>query len=298
MQAKAEQAVDVGRRADLKTDLKADLKADLHIHSRVSDGSVSIPGIISRAKDKSLDVIAITDHDTTSHFSQIPTDTGRLKVIPGIEISAKCHESGKGVHVLGYGIARPEIVEELVHPLLVARGENSERQVQILRDAGYDIEPDKLMRADGTYLYKQHIMEWLVDTGQSPDMFGDFYKSIFKGGGICDIDIEYIEASDAVRTIKEAGGLAVLAHPGKSNNAELIPMLVEVGLDGIELNHHAHDEDDRAVIRDYAQKYGLFLTGGSDYHGAYEPQPFGIGDYISEQSGVVAILEHIAAQQQ
>jgi len=161
--------------------------------------------------------------------------------------------------------------------------------VDILLQQGFKIDKNKLARADGMYLYKQHIMDWLVSTGQATEMFGGFYKQTFKNGGTCDFDILYPDAFEAVRLIKKAGGLAVLAHPGQQQNFWLIPELVKIGLDGLELNHHTHSEKDREIIQDYANQYGLFLTGGSDYHGKYEPQPFGIGDFLSEKSGVEAI---------
>jgi len=193
------------------------------------------------------------------------------------------------VHMLGYNIKKPEIITALTQPLLEARNKNSEKQADCLLKLGYDIEIEKLARADGIYLYKQHIMYWLVTTGQVPDLFGDFYKKMFKKGGICAFDIEYIDVFDAIRAIKEAGGSAVLAHPGQQRNFRLIPDFVAAGLDGLELNHHSHSENDREEIRDLAVTYGLFMTGGSDYHGIFDPQPFGVGDILSDESGANAI---------
>jgi len=240
------------------------------------------------AQNKGLDAIAITDHDTMSHISLIPTDAD-IKVIGGVEISSVHRKTNTRAHVLGYNIQKPEIITALTEPLLEARNKNSEKQVEILRRHGYQISIDKLARADGKYLYKQHIMDWLVTTGQVPSMFGDFYQKTFKNGGACAFDIEYIDAFDAVSLIKEAGGLAVLAHPGQQQNFWLIPELVQIELDGLELNHHSHTEKDKEIIHGYANQYGLFLTGGSDYHGKYEPQPFGVGDFLSSESGVAAI---------
>ena len=266
------------------------MKADLHIHSNVSDGSDSIEQIIVTAQNKRLDAIAITDHDTMSHITQIPADTD-IKVVAGVEISSVHRKTNTRAHMLGYNIQKPEIITALTRPLLEARNRNSEKQAKILMQIGFHIDMDKLARADGKYLYKQHIMDWLVTTGQAPDMFGDFYQKTFKEGGICAFDIEYIDVFEAVKTIKEAGGIAVLAHPGQQQNFWLIPELVEIGLDGLELNNHTHTEIDRDTIRDYAKQYRLFLTGGSDYHGKYEPQPFGIGDFLSEENGVAAVCQ-------
>ena len=266
------------------------MKADLHIHSIVSDGSDTIEQLINIAKNKKLDAIAITDHDTLSHLSQIPADSN-IRVIGGIEISAVHRETNTRAHILGYNIKKPEIITAFTQPLLEARNKNSEKQADFLNNIGFRIEMDKIARADGKYLYKQHIMEWLVITGQVPDMFGEFYQKAFKQGGICAFDIKYIDAFDAIKAIKEAGGLAVLAHPGQQQNFGFISEFVKIGLDGLEINHHTHSEKDRNIIRDYANQYGLFLTGGSDYHGKYEPQSFGIGDYLSEESGVRAICQ-------
>jgi predicted metal-dependent phosphoesterase TrpH len=265
------------------------VKADLHIHSTVSDGSESIEQIIVMAKEKGLDAIAVTEHDTLSHMTRIPADAG-IRVIGGVEISAVHRKTNTRAHILGYNVHNPDIVSTLTQPLLEARNKNSEKQAEILIRAGFQIDMEKLARADGKYLYKQHIMDWLVTTEQAPDMFGDFYQKTFKQGGICAFDVEYIDVFEAVHAIKSAGGLAVLAHPGQQRNFWLVPELVKIGLDGLELNHHTHDEECRETIRNYANRHGLFLTGGSDYHGKYEPQPFGVGDFLSDESGVRAIL--------
>ena len=264
-------------------------KADLHIHSTVSDGSDTIEQIIATAKDKGLDAIAITDHDTLSHLRQIPDDAD-IKVVAGVEISSIHLKTKTRAHILAYKIQKPEQLKALTRITTIARSRNTEKQVDILMKLGLKIDVDKLARADGMYLYKQFIMDWLVTTGQAPEMFGEFYKSTFKNGGVCDFDIGYPDVFDTVRAVKKAGGLAVLAHPGQQQNFWLIPDLVKAGLDGLELNHHTHSEKDKKIIRDYAELHGLFLTGGSDYHGKYEPQPFGIGDFLSEESGVRKVL--------
>lgn len=263
-------------------------KADLHIHSRISDGSCTIEELISLAEKKGLDAIAITDHDTLAQAWRIPAGSA-VKVTPGIEISAFDYEANMRVHILGYRIQNIQTVEDFVHPLLLSRHENSVKQIEILRQNGFSIDTDKLSRADGKYIYKQHIMEYLVKTGQAPDMFGEFYKRIFKGNGICAFDIRYLNPYEAIRVIREAGGLAVLAHSGQQQNFSLIPHMVKEGLAGLELNHPANSSQDKQVIREFAKNYSLFLTGGSDFHGDYEANTPGIGSCLSEESGVNAI---------
>lgn len=248
------------------------IKADMHIHSTISDGSYSMEEIVAMAEQRGLDAIVFTEHDTLSHMEKLPKSQ-RVKVAAGLEISAFDYEKNLRVHVLGYGIKQPEIVEKLVHPTLEARHANSMKQVQILNQNGWEIDVEQMKRADGKYIYKQHIMDYLVSHGKAEELFGEFYYSVFKNGGICHFDIEYTDPLEAVKAIKDAGGYAVLAHSGQQQNFELIPALVKAGLDGLELNHHANSDRDKQVIREYAEKYNLFLTGGSDFHGRYEAVP-------------------------
>ncbi len=266
------------------------MKADMHIHSTVSDGSLSIKELIERAKKNGLDAIIITDHDTLSHAGQIPEHPA-VRTEAGIEISAFNYEKNMRVHLLGYNIKRPEYVTKVVQPTLEARHENSLRQISILNAHGYMIDVNDVHKADGKYIYKQHIMEYLVRHEQVPKLFGDFYYNTFKNNGICHFDIQYIPPLTALRAIKEAGGLAVLAHSGQQQNFCLIPELAENGLDGLELHHHSNSAHDRVIIRSYAKKYSLFLTGGSDFHGVYEPYQVDVGDFTADESGVEAILK-------
>jgi predicted metal-dependent phosphoesterase TrpH len=264
------------------------MKADLHIHSTVSDGVASIPEIIDMAEARGLDAIAITDHDTFSHITQTPISE-KLKIIPGLEISAIDKSSGRHVHILGYNIQEPDVVKALTQPLLEARHRNTLRQITVLKDHGFEIDIGKLKPADGKYLYKQHVLDYLVSTGQADEMFGSFYVKTFKNKGICHFDIPYIDALDAVAAVSEAGGSAVLAHPGQQQNLYLVPALVRLGLHGLEFNHPSNSESDKNIIREYAGQYSLFLTGGSDYHGKFERPDIGVGDYLSDESGVEAL---------
>jgi len=263
------------------------IRADLHIHSNISDGSDSIPEIMEMAVRKGIDAIAITDHDTLSHLLKIPKG-GAVKVIGGIEISAIDPDTKVKAHVLGYGIQDIGMVEAFVMPQLLRRHENSLKQIRLLTENGFRIDTDQLHKADGKYIYKQHIMEYLVATGQTLNMFGNFYQTVFKHGGLCDIDIDYTDVCDAVAVVKRAGGKAVLAHPGQQQNFYLLDQLP---FDGVEYNHAANSQLDKDTIMVYCHKSKspLFLTGGSDYHGRYEDGRVGIGDYLSCESGVLNV---------
>ncbi|HNW87096.1 MAG TPA: hypothetical protein PLP25_01000 [Candidatus Limiplasma sp.] len=156
--------------------------------------------------------------------------------------------------------------------------------MRLLQEHGYTIDPERLHKADGKYLYKQHIMEALVATGQAEEMFGAFYQKVFKRGGYCDFDIEYADVRDAVEVIHRAGGLAVLAHPGQQQNFYLLQALP---FDGVEYNHPANRPEDKETIMECVRDSAapLFLTGGSDYHGRYNDEPVAIGDDLACESG-------------
>lgn len=266
------------------------IRADLHNHSTVSDGSNSMEDIVQLAVDHGLDAIAITDHDTVSHLSKLPVRSD-IKVIGGVEISAYEKHKGYRVHILAYNIKKPEVLAEAVRPTLEARHKNCLKQIHILEKNGYKFDLDDMRKADGRYIYKQHIMEYLVRTGQVKDkLFGEFYRKTFKNHGICDFDINYPDPFHMVSAVVEAGGLPVLAHSGQQQNFQLIPELEKCGLRGLEYNHPANSEKDKEIIRKYANVYELFLTGGSDSHGDFEKNSASVGDYLAEESGIHAIF--------
>ncbi len=263
------------------------MRADLHLHSTVSDGSDSVAALVQLAEKRGLNLIAITDHDTLAHHRLLPQGGG-IRVLGGIEISAIDPSTGVKAHVLGYGIEDGAPVERLVAPLRERRHANSLRQIALLKERGYDVDIDKLAKADGQYIYKQHIMAYLVKTGQAAELFGQFYRSVFKHGGFCDFDIQYADVRDAVAAIHQAGGKAVLAHPGQQQNFYLISQLP---FDGVEYRHPENRPEDMATIMECVNDNPspLFLTGGSDYHGYYNDIAVSIGDYLSCESGVDAL---------
>ena len=267
------------------------MKGDLHLHSTYSDGSATVIELIQQALSRGLTHIAITDHDRVPHCGDIPTVT-TLKVMPGIEISAYDFQGRRKAHILGYAMRDTRAVTAFCRPLLERRQANSLRQIALLAEHGFRIRPQHFVKRAGHVIYKQHIMEYLVATEQVEEMFGSFYQETFKNGGYCDFDIEYLEAAAAVRVITEAGGLAVLAHPGQQHNLDLVPELVKLGLKGIELEHRKNTEADKAAIRAIAGQYGLFLSGGSDYHGTLEDGSSEPGSCLATEAAVQLIFNN------
>lgn len=260
--------------------------ADLHVHTKTSDCSMDAEEILKAAKEKGITHIAFTDHDTTKdagEHQRLAKDYG-IFAIPGIEMSAYDFKIQKKVHILGFGYNSTNHIEEIGRETLKRRNANCLKQIEILNELGYSVPVEEIQKISGDCIYKQHILDYLMKTGQTKEMFGEIYKNIFKNGGPCDFDIEYPPAAEAVKAIRADGGAAVLAHPGQQGNFEIIPGLVEAGLSGIEWNHPSHGESDKKKVEDYAKRYHLFLTGGSDFHGRYEKQSAKIGEFPAHES--------------
>ena len=249
------------------------IKADLHLHSNQSDGSCTRKEIFQRAQRAGLTHLCFTEHDDTRFVAQaiaLGREAG-IRVLPGVEISAFDEKLGKRAHILGYLYQTTGPIEAVCAPVLQRRHQNCLWQIEQLQRLGYRITPqDVLPYVAGGTLYKQHIYHYLLDSGQSEALFGRVKRELFSRGGPCDRRIRYPDPREAVAAIRAAGGLPVLAHPGQQQNFALIAPLVDAGLCGIELNHLSNSPDDRVLIRALADRYGLFCTGGSDFHGLYE----------------------------
>ncbi len=248
---------------------------DLHLHSRYSDGSENFQAILFRVKLAGIDTVSFTDHDTTESYQAAKPIADRLgiKLIPGIEISAYDFKRKRKVHLLGYDYREEALhIKALCDPLLKRRNKLSEWQLEQLIDHNYDFVENKMLKTLDTHkvMYKQHIMAMLTANRYSSEAYQDLYRTLFKEGGICEGEIEYIDVFQAAEAIKNDWGLVVVAHAGEKNSYEVAEELAEKDLlDGIEKFHPEHDEKDYEKIDELANKFHLFLTGGSDYHGIF-----------------------------
>ncbi|MEG1001873.1 PHP domain-containing protein [Clostridium sp.] len=250
------------------------IRADLHVHTNISDGSYSSKAIIDMAKSKGIDVIAITNHDTTKGIDEAK-EYGKeigIRVIGGVEISAYDFENNRKVHIIGLGLnSYSKNIEKICKRIRYDRNENTKWQLNKIIQLGYEINSEKIYEKsiESGVLYKQHIMEELIRKGYTDRIYSDLYRKLFKGDGICSRDIEYVDVKEAIKCIKADCGIAVLAHPGQLNSYGIIKELVQCGLDGVEINHPSHNEEDIKKIKAIAKEYSLMLTGGSDFHGKY-----------------------------
>ncbi len=252
---------------------------ELHCHTRCSDGYLSSAELLSQAARLGVKVLAVTDHDTMAAYDELwdIAKYFRIQLIPGIEISSEHSQSGMKVHILGY-------YPDWSHPLLrqvcqamIERRETATRtMLSRVAKLGYRIGPDDVdpLCRFSTNLYKVHIMHALFQGGYSSSITNPgLYKELFSAGGKAYVPIDYVPVEDAVRSVREAGGLAVLAHPGVFKNQRLLTYLLELGIQGIEAYHPCNSPEDTAWCLQKAQKYGLIVTGGSDCHGLYGDFP-------------------------
>jgi predicted metal-dependent phosphoesterase TrpH len=273
---------------------EAMFRADLHIHSSCSDCPRGLEELISAARQNGVTHMSLTDHDTVRGCSQaeLSADRAGIRFVKGIEISAfdfsRADDGGdRKVHILGYGFQNDALLEDFCSPVRERRHLNSLRQIEILRETlNYRVTEEEVAKYAFDVIYKQHILHHLWDSGQIPSIFHN-YDHLFKNGGPCDFDIQYSDARDAVRAIREAGGFAVLAHPMQQRNLSLIPSLCSAGLAGVELEHHTTSPEGRLEIMEIASRYGLFCTGGSDYHDIYARKSPKIGDYNAPSSAKI-----------
>ncbi|GAA0305995.1 hypothetical protein GGQ92_002871 [Gracilibacillus halotolerans] len=261
------------------------LKADLHVHSNYSDGFDSVRDVVKRAKETGITHLSFVDHDTVDGFPEISRLAERfdITIIPGIEISAYDFKRNRKVHILGYDYQpKAEHIKAICEPILQKRHEHSLWQIRQIQSLGYELDVNRITEQalPSKTIYKQHIMKELTDAPYDSSEYKQLYQKLFKNDGVASGDIVYADAFDAVKAIVADGGLAVVAHPGQLDSYSIIPELVEVGLGGVERNHVDHTVVDHQMVEAHAKEYGLVMTGGTDYHGAFG-EPINIGDITS-----------------
>jgi len=255
---------------------------DLHTHTNRSDGTFTPPELVRLASRRGLEVVAITDHDTTEGLEEA-TGAGRdlgVEVVPGVELSAE--HQGTSVHVLCYWMDPED--EGLQAELVRLRSERflrGEAMVEKLRSLGYPISFDRVREIAGSgNIVRPHVAQALVEAGVVADEEEAFDRFIGDDGPAY-VPKHALAPLDALALVRRAGGACVLAHPGMwSAEApvpeDLIEAMAEAGMAGLEADHSDHTPDQREHYRDLAKRLELIVTGGSDCHGTrYDPVRLG-----------------------
>ena len=282
---------------------------DLHSHSTFSDGSCTVDELIAEARAAGLARLAITDHDTLAQLSSVRARARVLDypVLAGLEVSARDYTTGRNVHILAFGVEATSDgsgpLEQMVGHTLYQRTANTLWQAWMLQKVGAEfsgrhVSLDEVVATAGESkgVYKQHLMESRTPRHRNDPDYRFFYHCQLKGTSPANHDIVYPAAVDAVRAVCAQGGVAVLAHPGQMDSWSAIPELVKAGLSGIEAFHPDHGAAEEAMAFEAAGRYGLFITGGSDYHGKYgAPAALGTAFVMPKEAG--ARVEELFARE-
>jgi predicted metal-dependent phosphoesterase TrpH len=250
---------------------------DLHIHSCYSDGTASPEQLVKMASAANLTAISLTDHDTVDGTRELAAHAEKkdITVIPGLEVSSTHREYS--LHILGYGIDPEDTgLTAWLKRLQQGRTERNKQIIMKIQALGLDVSLDDLEALSTCgQTGRPHIANLLLNkeiVGNVQDAFKYYLR---KGAPAWANRFTYT-AAQSIEAIHRAGGAAVLAHPGQlAPDLKCLPLLlgelVERGLDGIEVFYPGHSARIMHRLKELAGRYGLVMTGGSDYHGANKP---------------------------
>jgi predicted metal-dependent phosphoesterase TrpH len=261
------------------------MRIDLHTHSSVSDGTESPAELLAGARAAALDVVALTDHDTTAGWAlaEAARPAG-LTVVPGMEMSCRWFPGDQppiSVHLLAYLFdpTHPGFSAERAR-LRDERLERGERIVTALADDGYPVSWARIVeRSEGGVVGRPHIARALVDAGVVESVDHAFVTLLHHRSPYYVAKVD-TEVREGIGLIRAAGGVPVFAHGlatkrGRVVGDDAIAAMVEAGLLGLEVDHPDHADDERAHLRALAADLGLIVTGSSDYHGSNKATPIG-----------------------
>ncbi|MBT2531942.1 PHP domain-containing protein [Arthrobacter sp. ISL-48] len=258
------------------------MRIDLHAHSNVSDGTETPADVMASAARAGLDVVALTDHDSTDGWTEgslAAIDNG-VALVPGMEVSCRT-EKGISVHLLSYlhDPAHPGLLEEITKAKY-ARLTRAERMVTLLSEDFPLTWDDVIHRvAPGATLGRPHIADALVAAGVVADR-SEAFTSILTSHSRYFVQHYAPDPATAVELVRAAGGVPVFAHPVASARGRIVGEstyrdMIDAGLAGLEIDHRDNPEEGREFLRRLADRHGLLVTGSSDYHGTGKPNLLG-----------------------
>jgi predicted metal-dependent phosphoesterase TrpH len=253
------------------------VRIDLHTHSTASDGTDTPAELVRNAAAAGLDVVALTDHDSTRGHAEAIAALAALPAGPTLVTGAElsCRLDGVGMHLLAY-LFDPDEPELLAERELVRddRVPRAKSMIARLNELGAPVTWDQVARiaGDGS-VGRPHIASALVELGIVPTVSDAFTSDWLADGARAYVEKHETDPFEAIRLVKAAGGVTVFAHPGAAKRGRTVPEsaiaeLAAAGLDGIEVDHMDHDRATRDRLRGLAADVGLLTTGSSDYHGS------------------------------
>jgi predicted metal-dependent phosphoesterase TrpH len=253
-------------------------RADLHVHTTASDGILTPAEVVQVAVGRRLSAVAITDHDTTEGIDRAlaAAHGTQLEVIPGVELSAQ--QGSREVHILGYFVDhQDEALREKLVILRRARRERAREMVRKLSKMGMAVSWERVMEiaGDSSAFGRPHIAVALRERGHVGSVDEAFHKYIGLQGPAY-VARYKLSPAQALRLIKDVGGLSVLAHPRRQE--DLVAGLVGLGLAGLEANYPRYSVRESEALAMLAKRHGLIATGGTDFHGYDGDDGLSLGD--------------------
>ncbi|WP_436701251.1 PHP domain-containing protein [Nocardioides sp. BYT-33-1] len=271
---------------------------DLHTHSSVSDGTAAPADLVRAAAAAGLEVVALTDHDTTAGWTEAATAAEEVGIglVRGIEISTRYR--GAGVHLLAYlpDPGDPALQAELGR-IVAGREDRVPAMLARLRELGLPVTEEALAEVspDNRVTGRPHVADLLVRLGVVRNRDEAFARYLHDGGPAF-VDRYAADLVAMLGLVTGAGGVAVLAHPWGRGSASVLGEtaladLADAGLSGVEVDHLDHDPRSRAHLRAIARRLGLVVTGSSDHHGTGKT-----GHALGSETTAPAELERILAR--
>lgn len=241
--------------------------ADLHVHTTHSDGSLTPRDVVRAAAAVGLAALAITDHDTTTALPSATDEANRLgiELIPGAEVSAG-HE-GRELHILAYFIepSAPGL-DRLLREMSAARRERFAEMARRLSGLGFQVDADRIRStAYRANPGRRHLGEWLVRSGQVPDLRAAF-RGPLADGGPAHVPKPLAPVATVIERIRDSGGVAALAHPPYDTVLTTLRGLYDQGLQGVEVRGPGVSPGRSARLREWADRLGLAAVAGTDFH--------------------------------
>lgn len=269
---------------------------DLHTHSVYSDGFLTPGELAAKCEKYGLTGAALTDHDSVDGWEEFSRRAAKLITIPGVEITSSYQ--GIEIHILGYGVdPHNPLLKAMLAKIVETRQERAREILRRLKKAGVELNWEEVTSYAGRrFVGRVHIYRAMKEKGiigEDPEKAA--FRYFLSPGGVAYVPHQEFPTLDIISLVKQAGGRPVWAHPGRvDNNRALLENLVAGGLEGMEVFYPTHAPPVVAELTMLAKKYGLFMTGGSDYHGWPNENPPRPGAAAVEEKYIKELLEDYA----
>lgn len=268
---------------------------DLHTHTTFSDGSCEIERLPVLAARAALTHLAVSDHDSIQciEYALAHPQLEGVALIPAAELTAFDPWRGRRVHLLCYCPQLTQELQEFCRLMAERRNRAAALSMEELERLypQFKREDAQALAARSGVVYKTHQIRVLYEEGYTDGVYKDLYRQLFGREGKVRHDPSYETVETVLGIIRRAGGVAVLAHPTVYDSMDLALQLAETGgIDGVEIDHPRNSPQDKARLRALAARYGLIVTGGSDFHGMHASRPAPLGVQCTDGENIQRLL--------